>query len=615
MKTLNDFKEIIKTLPSAPGVYRMIDVEGRILYVGKAKNIKKRVISYSHVDRLPHRLKRMVSLINHVEVITTLTENEALLLENNLIKTYLPPYNILLKDDKTFPYIYLRTTEQFPQVLKYRGMPKKKGKFFGPYASVQAVNETLVLLQKAFLLRSCNDNIFQNRERPCLLYQIKRCSAPCVGYIDKKAYDELIGEAVRFLKGDISTLQKNLSEKMYAASEKLDYERAKIYRDRIRALTSVQSHQYIHGKKLEKDADIIAVATAQKTSCVQVFFYRHHQNLGNAPFYFDHDEGVTPHEIIEAFIPQFYAEHTPPQELYISHAIEDKSTLESALSEIHQKKITIKHPLKGDKKSLLNHALQNALQALERRALEEKDQTDLFNKLRSTFALDAAPERIEIYDNSHISGASAVGAMVVAGKTGFMKNAYRKFNVGLKEAIVPGDDYAMMREVFKRRFTRVLKEDPDRSKGEWPDLVFIDGGKGQLSAATETLADLGITDVPLIAVAKGKERHKGKEQFFKEGNEQIHLPQQSPVLYLIQRLRDEAHRFAIGSHRQKRAQGISRSILDEIPGIGPKRKKALLLHFGSAKDIAKASLEDLKRVPGISFDIAQKIADYLRIKG
>lgn len=615
MKTFDQFKNIIKTLPNSPGVYRMVDKEGRILYVGKAKNLKKRVTSYSHIERLPHRLKRMVSFIDHVEVITTQTENEALLLENNLIKQYMPPYNILLKDDKSFPYIYMRTQEKFPQILKYRGNHNMKGKFFGPYASVQSVNETLVLLQKAFLLRSCNDSIFYNRERPCLLYQIKRCSAPCVNYIDQKSYAELVHEATRFLKGDISTLQKGLSDKMYAASEKLDYERAKVYRDRIRALTTVQSHQYIHGKKLENDADIIAVATSKKTSCVQVFFYRHHQNLGNAPFYFEHDEDVSPGEIISAFIPQFYEKHEPPRDLLISHAIEDQVLLSQTLSALHHKKVTLKHPLKGDKKSLLDHAQKNALQALERKMLEAKDQSDLFNQLKDSFALEASPERIEIYDNSHISGASAVGAMVVAGKAGFMKNAYRKFNVGLKEAIVPGDDYAMMREVFKRRFTRALKEDPDRSKGEWPDLVFIDGGKGQLSAASETLADLGITDLPLIAVAKGKERNKGKEQFFREGNEKITLTPQSPVLYLIQRLRDEAHRFAIGSHRQKRAQGITRSILDEIPGIGPKRKKALLLHFGSAKDVAKASLEDLKRTPGISFDIAKKIADYLRIKG
>lgn len=615
MKTLQQFKEIIKTLPTLPGVYRMVDKDGRVLYVGKAKNIKKRVTSYSRIDTLPHRLKRMVSLIDHVEVITTQTENEALLLENNLIKQYMPPYNILLKDDKAFPYIYLRTQEKFPQIMKYRGTDKKKGKFFGPYASVQSVNETLVLLQKAFLLRSCSDTIFNNRDRPCLLYQIKRCSAPCVGFINKKNYDELIHEAARFLKGDISTIQKSLSDKMFAASEKLDYERAKIYRDRIRALATVQSHQFIHGKKLENDADIIAVAVGKTASCAQVFFYRHHQNLGNAPFYFEHDADVNAAEIIAAFIKQFYEKHTPPKDLFISHPFDDQKETEKALTELHAKKIKIHHPRQGDKKSLMEHALKNALQALERKMLEEKDQSDLFNQLKDQFRLEATPERIEIYDNSHISGASAVGAMVVANKTGFLKKAYRKFNVGIKEAIIPGDDYAMMREVFKRRFTRALKEDPDRSKGEWPDLVFIDGGKGQLSAATETLADLGITDVPLIAVAKGKERNKGKEQFFREGNEKVTLSSQSPVLYLIQRLRDEAHRFAIGSHRQKRAAGITRSILDEIPGIGPKRKKALLLHFGSAKDVAKASLEDLRRAPGISFDIAQKIADYLRLKG
>lgn len=604
---LENLKRIVKTLPNQPGVYRMVSKEGIVLYVGKAKNIVKRVTSYTQINRLNTRILHMVNQVYHVEIITTETESEALLLENNLIKSYKPPYNVLLRDDKSFPYILLTINHLFPQILKHRGNKTIKGSYFGPYASSHAVHETLTILQKVFLLRSCNDAVFENRTRPCLLYQIKRCSAPCVKYIEKNDYDVLVNQAIAFLKGESSTIQTQLAQKMHEASDKLEYEQAKIYRDRIRALTNIQSTLFIHGEGISEEADVVAVATSPKISCVQLFFYRNGQNLGNVPYFFTHDEEWSALEIISTFLGQFYDDRMPPKEIILSHKPEDQDIIQDALSQKAGRKIVFLTPKTGKKKNILDHALKNAEEALARKRQNSNNQDDLFAGLKMKFGLDFIPQRIEVYDNSHISGAQAVGCMICADKTGFLKNSYRKFNVGFKHALAPGDDYGMMREVFQRRFQRLLKEDPDREKDLWPDLVFIDGGKGQLSAVQETLIDLGINDIQLIAIAKGPERNKGREDIYMPNKDPFKLEPNDPVLYFVQRLRDEAHRFAIGSHRQKRENVLTRSQLDDIEGIGPKRKKALLLHFGSVKDIAKASVTDLKKVEGINNDIAEKI--------
>lgn len=609
---LDNLKHIVKTLPNKPGVYRMISKEGIVLYVGKAKNIAKRVTSYTQINRLNTRILHMVNQIDHVEIITTQTESEALLLENNLIKSYKPPYNILLRDDKSFPHILITTTHSFPQILKHRGNKTDKGAYFGPYASAHAVHETLTILQKVFLLRSCNDAIFENRSRPCLLYQIKRCSAPCVNFIHKQDYDLLVQQAIAFLKGESNVIQSQLAQKMHEASDQLEYEQAKIYRDRIRALTNIQSTLFIHGEGISEEADVVAVATSPKISCVQLFFYRNGQNLGNVPYFFTHDEEWSASEIISTFLSQFYEDRLPPKEIILSHQTEDQDIIQEALSQKANRKISFITPKAGKKKNILDHALKNAQEALERKKQNNNNQDDLFTGLKDRFKLDFIPQRIEVYDNSHISGAQAVGCMICADKTGFLKNFYRRFNVGFKHALAPGDDYGMMREVFQRRFARLLKEDPDREKDLWPDLILIDGGKGQLMAAQETLIDLGINDIQLIAIAKGRERNKGREDFYMLNRDVFKLEPNDPILYFVQRLRDEAHRFAIGTHRQKRENTLTRSQLDDIEGIGPKRKKALLLHFGSIKDIAKASITDLKKVEGIHNDIAEKIYSFFQ---
>lgn len=606
-KGLEKLKSFIKTLPSKPGVYRMVDANGLVLYVGKAKNLLKRVTSYTQIGRLNTRLQHMVNQIDHVEIIITASESEALLLENNLIKTYNPPYNVLLRDDKSFPYIVIGSDHPYPQILKYRGAKTKKGRYFGPYASSASVNETLTILQKAFLLRSCNDSVFEKRDRPCLLYQIKRCSAPCVSFISKVDYAELVQEATDFLKGHSTKIQSLLAVKMQEASDKLDYEQAKVFRDRIRALTTIQAEHFIHGIALGEEVDVIAIHPGLQLSAIQVFFYRNGQNLGNVSYFFSHLEEWKDAELMESFLSQFYEARMPPKEILVSVKPENLELITNALSQKLDQKVKINHPEMGPKKNLVDHALQNAKEALTRKQIETKNQDDMMLGLRDRFGLDFVPRLIEVYDNSHISGTHAIGVMICADKTGFLKANYRKFNMGMKSDLTPGDDYAMMREVFQRRFQRLLKEDPDKSLNLWPDLVLIDGGKGQLSSVEEVFHELGIQDVQLMAIAKGKERNKGREDFFLPGREGFKLDPKDPVLYFVQRLRDEAHRFAIGSHRQKRETALSRSQLDLIEGVGPKRKKALLIHFGSVKEIAKASLADLKKVEGISQDIAEKI--------
>ena len=603
-------KAALKTLPPAPGCYRMLDAKGEALYVGKAANLKNRVASYTHLAGLPTRLKRMVAETRTLEIIVTHTEVEALLLECNLIKRLTPHYNVLLRDDKSFPYIQLSGNHPFPQIAKHRGARDGGGDFFGPFASVGAVNRTLIALQRAFLLRSCSDSVFASRTRPCLLYQIKRCSAPCTGRIDREGYAKLVDEARAFLSGKSQAVQSRLSKAMQALSDKREYEGAAAIRDRIRALTQVQGRQDINLDGLG-DADVIALHQAGGNSSVQVFFFRGGQNWGNRAYFPAHAQQLEPAEVMGAFIGQFYDSRPAPPLVLASHAPNEPNLLMAALASRAGHKVEIAAPSRGDKKKLIDHAMLNAREALGRRLAESAAQQRLLEGTAEVFGLESPPQRIEVYDNSHIQGAHAMGAMIVAGPEGFVKNAYRKFTI--KGPTAPGDDYAMMREVLGRRFARALKENPDRS--QFPDLVLLDGGQGQLSAACQVLADLGVGDVAVVAVAKGPDRDAGRERFFLPGKKPLSLEPKDPVLYFLQRLRDEAHRFAIGAHRAKRAKAIGASPLDEIAGIGSRRKKALLHHFGSARAVASAGLPDLERVAGISKIVAKKIYDHFHAEG
>ena len=614
----------LKTLPSAPGVYRMINTKGDVLYVGKAKNLKKRVASYTRPDRQPNRTRRMIAETASMEFVTTHTEAEALLLEANLIKRYRPRYNILLRDDKSFPSILLTGDHAFPQVLKHRGAESCKGNYYGPFASVWAVNEALATLQRAFLLRSCTDTVFANRTRPCLLHQIKRCSAPCVGRISEAEYGAFVEHARAFLAGGSQKIQRHFSRLMQDASDAEEYEKAAGYRDRIRALTRIQAHQDINLKGVG-DADVIGAHQAGGQTCIQVFFFRAGANFGNRAYFPSHAREKDATAVLEAFLGQFYAKALPPKMILVSHSPPNRKLLAEALSVRAGRNVSLVRPQRGDKRNLINHVLANAREALARRMAESASQRRLLEGLAQALDLDGAPERIEVFDNSHVSGAKAVGALIVAGPEGLMKKAYRKFTIrGAKQSgapagndgsFSPGDDYAMMREVLSRRFSRALKEESDRTAGTWPDLVLVDGGKGQLGVALEVFEDLGIEGVTVAAIAKGPDRHAGRERIYLPGCEPLTLSPRDPVLFFLQRLRDEAHRFAIGAHRDKRSKSLTRSLLDDIPSIGAKRKKALLHHFGAAKAVTEAGRADLEAVDGISKATANRIYEWFHPDG
>ena len=659
-----------KLAPSAPGVYRMLDGKGNVLYVGKAKNIKKRVTSYARPTGHDSRIARMIAGTATMEFVSTKTETEALLLEANLIKRLRPRFNVLLRDDKSFPYILITSDHWAPQILKHRGARARQGHYYGPFANAGAVNRTINALQRAFLLRSCSDSFFESRTRPCLLYQIKRCSGPCTGEIDFAGYTELVREANEFLSGRSSSVQKELAGEMDKAAETLDFEHAAVYRDRLSALSAIQSHQGINPRSLE-EADVFAVHQDGGYTCVEVFFFRTGQNWGNRAYFPKADRALGAGEVLSAFMAQFYDDKPPPRLILVSHEFEERSLLAEALTTKSGRKVEVSLPQRGERKELVQHALANAREALARKLADTSSQQRLLTALTETFALPRLPRRIEVYDNSHIAGTNAVGGMIVAGPEGFRKNQYRKFNIR-SEDINPGDDYGMMREVLERRFKRLMEEHPRAAsakqpsplvgeggephggepgegsaqivatnpspalaslghplpQGErgseqavseeeesdldspWPDLVLIDGGQGQLKAATETLSELGVTDVPLVAIAKGLDRDAGRETFFMAGKSPFKLPPRDPLLYYIERLRDEAHQFAIGSHRARRKKDIREAGLQEIPGIGPTRKRALLRHFGTVKAIERASLPDLAQVPGINAETARKIYEF-----
>jgi excinuclease ABC subunit C len=678
-----------KHAPSSPGVYRMIDAQGDVLYVGKAKNIKKRITAYTRPTGHDSRIHRMISGTVAMEFVTTKTETEALLLEANLIKRLRPRFNVLLRDDKSFPFILITSDHWAPQILKHRGARTRAGHYYGPFANAGAVNRTINALQRAFLLRSCSDSFFESRTRPCLLYQIKRCSAPCTQEIDFSGYGELVREANDFLSGRSQAVKGEMAAEMDKASAALDFERAAVYRDRLAALSAITSHQGINPRTIE-EADVFAVHQAGGYSCVEVFFFRTGQNWGNRAYFPKADRALGPGEVLSAFLAQFYDDKPPPRLVLVSHAFEERALLADALGAKSGRKVEVSVPQRGERKELVQHALVNAREALARKLAETSSQQKLLRALTETFSLPRAPRRIEVYDNSHIGGTNAVGAMVVAGPEGFRKNQYRKFNIRSAE-LTPGDDYGMLREVLERRFKRLLAESPregvasvpqtpvtsplvgevgaagagrgveartaqelppsltlphrksglpdlrtidrmsgkpdirgggsenaageefaemDETESPWPDLLLIDGGQGQLTAATETLAALGVTDLPLVAVAKGPDRDAGRETFFMPGRAPFKLPPRDPLLYFIERLRDEAHRFAIGSHRTRRKKDIREAGLQEIPGIGPTRKRALLRHFGTLKAIERASLPDLAQVPGINAETARKIYEF-----
>jgi excinuclease ABC subunit C len=621
-----------KLAPSSPGVYRMIDAKGDVLYVGKAKNIRKRIIAYARPTGYDPRIERMIAATAALEFVSTATETEALLLEANLIKRLRPRFNVLLRDDKSFPYILITADHWAPQILKHRGARTRDGNYYGPFASVWAVNRTITALQRAFLLRSCSDAFFESRTRPCLLYQIKRCSGPCTREIDFAEYGKLVREANAFLSGKSQAVKDELAAEMEKASAGLEFERAAIYRDRLAALSAVQSHQGINPRGLE-EADVFAVHQAGGFSCVEVFFFRTGQNWGNRAYFPKADRSLSAGEVLSALLAQFYDDKPCPRCVLISHEIEERALLAEALSTKSGHKVEVSVPQRGERKELVDHARANAREALARKLAESSSQRKLLELLAEVFALPRPPRRIEVYDNSHIQGSNAVGAMIVAGPEGFQKNQYRKFNIRAAD-LVPGDDFGMMREVLNRRFKRLMNEaprpmpgasSPGAQAGEpidiaggpdgdaespWPDLVIIDGGRGQLSAAQETLTALGIIDVPLVAVAKGADRDAGMETFFLPGRDPFKLKPRDPVLYFVERLRDEAHRFAVGSHRIRRRRDIREAGLQEIPGIGPTRKRALLHHFGTLKAIERAAPADLAKVPGISAETARKIYDF-----
>jgi excinuclease ABC subunit C len=613
----------LKTMPPTPGVYRMLDRRGDALYVGKARSLKNRVQNYTHTAGLSNRLRRMVAETAAMDIVVTETEAEALLLECNLIKRLMPRYNVLLRDDKSFPLIHIGADHAFPQIAKHRGARDRNGNYFGPFASAGAVNRTLVTLQKAFLLRSCSDSMFAVRTRPCLLHQIKRCSAPCVGRIGREDYAALIEEALAFLSGKSGQVLQRLAGEMQKAADCLDFEAAGLIRDRIRALSLVQGHQDIHVAGIV-DADVIAAHQEGGQTCVEAFFFRGGQNWGNRAYFPSHDRQLSVEEVLTSFVGQFYDNRPKPPLVLLSHRLTEHELVEEALS-LRGERVTLAMPRRGDKKKLVNRILAAAREALGRRLAESASQRKLLDGTAAAFGLDRPPSRIEVYDNSHIQGSDAVGAMIVAGPDGFIKTAYRKFTIrGLKnplplgesekegaaEPASGGDDYAMMREVLRRRFGRALKEDPERDRGQWPDLVLIDGGQGQLGVALSVLDELGIADLAIVAIAKGPDRNAGRERFFLPGHAPFSLDPRDPVLYFLQRLRDEAHRFAIGTHRAKRTKALGRSPLDEIAGIGARRKRALLNHFGSARSVARAGPGELERVAGISKAVAKKVYDH-----
>lgn len=600
-------RNVLKTLPVRPGVYRMQDARGDVLYVGKARALKNRVTNYTQVERLPKRLQRMVAQTRSMTIVTTNNEAEALLLEAQLIKRFRPAYNVLLRDDKSFPFILLRADHDFPRIQKHRGARKIKGNYYGPFASAGSVNNTLNALQKLFLLRSCTDGFFKTRDRPCLLYQIKRCSAPCVGRIDEAAYADLVGDAKDFLAGKSTKVQAKLGEQMTAAAEAMDFELAAVLRDRLKALTFIQGTQAINAEGVG-DADVFALANKDGVIGIQAFFIRGGQNWGHRSFFPAHTADVPEDEVLTQFLGQFYEEVPPARNLLLDRELPEGALLAEALAERNGYKVTLSVPQRGDRRRLMDQAKRNAVEALDRRLAESTTQAKLLREVADLFDLPEPPDRIEIYDNSHIQGTNALGAMVVAGPEGFRKGQYRKFNI--KQAATD-DDFAMMREVFGRRFARAQAEDPDRDAGDWPDLVLIDGGRGQLNAVKGVLEEMGIEDVCLVGVAKGPHHgREGREVFHLMDGRELTLPVNSPVLFYLQRLRDEVHRFAIGAHRQKRAKAMGASPLDEVPGIGPARKKALLMHFGTARAVRGASLDDLKKAPGVSAAVAQQVYDF-----
>jgi len=602
-------RNVLKTLPQRSGVYRMQDAKGDVLYVGKARSLKQRVANYTQVKGLPRRLQRMVSQTRSMTIVTTNNEAEALLLEAQLIKRYRPAYNVLLRDDKSFPFILLRADTDFPRVQKHRGARRSVGNYYGPFASAGSVNNTLNALQKLFLLRSCTDGFFKTRDRPCLLYQIKRCSAPCVGRIDAPAYAELVEDAKSFLAGKATTVQAKLGAQMQAAAEAMDFELAAVLRDRLKALTFVQGTQAINAEGVG-DADIFALACKDGVIGIQAFFIRGGQNWGHRSFFPAHTAEVPEDEVMTSFLTQFYEEVPPARAILLDRELPEGELLAGALGEVAGYKVQLSVPQRGDRRRLMDQAKRNAVEALERRLAESTTQAKLLREVAELFDLPEPPDRIEVYDNSHIQGTNAVGAMVVAGPEGFRKGQYRKFNIKGNEAQTDSD-VGMMREVFRRRFARQLEEAPDRDDATWPDLVLIDGGKPQLSAARAVLEDLGIEDVCLVGVAKGAfHGREGREVFHLPDGQERMLPVNSPVLFYLQRLRDEVHRFVIGAHRDKRAKAIGASPLDEVPGIGPARKKALLMHFGTARAVRNASLDDLKRAPGVSVAVAQQVYDF-----
>jgi len=627
-------------MPAGPGVYRMLDRRGDALYVGKARSLKSRVQNYAHPAGLSNRLRRMIAETAAMEVVVTQTEAEALLLECNLIKRLMPRYNVLLRDDKSFPFIHLTAAHEFPQLTKYRGARTNEGSYFGPFASAGSVNRTLVTLQKAFLLRSCSDSVFATRTRPCLLYQIKRCSAPCVGYIARQGYAALIEQAHAFLSGRSDDVQQRLAAEMQAAADALDFEAAALVRDRIRALSLVRGHQDIHVPGIV-DADFIAAHQEGGQTCVQVFFFRGGQNWGNRAYFPSHDRQLPVEEVLTSFVGQFYDNRAKPPLVLLSHQLVEQDLVEEALS-LAGPRVTLAVPQRGDKKRLVDRILATAREALGRRLADSASQRQLLDGVAAAFAIHGPLHRVEVYDNSHIQGTNPVGAMIVAGPEGLVKNAYRKFTIrGLTlthpapragsplsrntgegaerseadEGLAGGDDYAMMREVLLRRFARAIKEDPERDRGTWPDLILIDGGQGQLNVARVVLDELGIAGVAILGIAKGPDRNAGRERFFVPGRAPFSLDPRDPVLYFLQRLRDEAHRFAIGTHRAKRTKALGRSPLDEIGGVGVRRKQALLHHFGSARAVARAGLGELERVSGISKTVAKKIYDHFHPDG
>ena len=607
-------RAFVKTLPAAPGVYRMLDAAGDVIYVGKARSLKARVTNYTRPEGLEVRLQRMIAATHSMEFVRTETEAEALLLEANLIKRLRPRYNVLLRDDKSFPYILIATEHEAPELMKHRGARRRKGHYFGPFASALAVKRTINALQRAFLLRTCSDSFYRGRTRPCMLHQIKRCSAPCTGEISLTDYAELVEEARAFLSGKSKSVQDHLSRDMNAAAERLDFEQAARLRDRLSALALIQSSGDVAAKTVE-EADVFAIAQEAGQFCVQVFFFRAYQNWGNHAYRPRADSSLSEAEVLEAFLTQFYEDRTPPRLVLLSHAPVERTLIEEALSTRAGRKVSVETPQRGEKRDLVEHAHTNAREALGRQLAEGATQKSLLEGLANTFGLDEPPARIEVYDNSHISGTNAVGAMIVAGPDGLSKKHYRTWNIK-SENLTPGDDFGMMREVLTRRFSRLAAEslaDAEDAGGmpDWPDVVFIDGGLGQLNAVREVIAGMNLPrEVTFIGIAKGEERDAGREKFFIEGREPFMLPHRDPVLYYVQRLRDEAHRFAIGTHRARRKKDIVKNPLDEIEGIGPARKRALLNHFGSAKAVSRASLADLAAIPGISGQTAQIVYDH-----